>query len=70
MSELNCKHIRVGSEVFLKTQVLKKMSDEIHMLTNNMVNLYASGFSEDDVGRIEEMVRQRAEVILQLTGSK
>jgi len=63
------KHIRVGDEVFLKTQVLKKMSEEIQMLSSNMVSLYASGYDEEELTRIEDMVRERAEIILQLTSS-
>jgi len=63
------KHIRVGDEVFLKTQVLKKMSEEIQMLSSNMVSLYASGYDEEELTRIEDMVRERAEIILQLTNS-
>jgi len=69
MRRSELKHIRVGEEVFLKTQVLKRMSEEIQMLSSNMVSLYASGYDSEELTRIEDMVRERAEIILQLTNS-
>jgi len=69
MRRSELKHIRVGEEVFLKTQVLKRMSEEIQMLSGNMVSLYASGYDSEELTRIEDMVRERAEIILQLTNS-
>lgn len=67
MRRSDLKHIRVGDEVFLKTQILKKMSDEILVLTDTMVGLYASGHDVDEVSRVKSMVKERAEIILQLT---
>lgn len=67
MSRRDLKHIRVGNEVFLKTQLLKKMSEEIYLLSENMVGVYASGYGKDEVARLEEMIRQRSEIITQLT---
>ncbi|MFC3149698.1 hypothetical protein ACFOEK_01510 [Litoribrevibacter euphylliae] len=67
MSRRDLKHIRVGNEVFLKTQLLKKMSEEIYLLSENMVGVYASAYGKDEVARLEEMIRQRSEIITQLT---
>ncbi|GAA3912200.1 hypothetical protein [Litoribacillus peritrichatus] len=69
MSRLDLKHVRVGNEVFLKTQVLKKLSNEIALMAQHMVDLYASGHDELEVERIDLMIKQRAEVIAQLTGN-
>ncbi|GLQ30970.1 hypothetical protein [Litoribrevibacter albus] len=61
------KHIRVGNEVFLKTQVLKNLSKEIGVLVDRMATLYASGNGVNEVVRLERMIQQRADVINQLT---
>lgn len=69
MSHQNLKHIRVGKEVFLKTQLLKKLSEEICLLSENMANIYASRYGKDDVSRLEVMIQQRSEIINQLTST-
>ncbi len=67
MSRLDLKHVRVGNEVFLKTQVLKKFSEEISFMAQHMVDLYSSGHGDREIEKIDAMIRDRAEVIVQLT---
>jgi hypothetical protein len=61
------KHIRMGGEVFLKTQVLRKLSGEIESIVEQMVRLYASGHDGEEITRLDRMIKQRAEIMLQLT---
>jgi hypothetical protein len=69
MSRRDPKCIRVGNEVFLKTQILKKMSEDIHALANQLVVSYSNGFESAEIERIDSMINERAEIISQLTKS-
>ena len=67
MRRVELKHIRFGNEVFLKTQVLRMISEEIEVLTNRLVIFYSNGFNPDQIDHIDRMIRERAEVIYRLT---
>lgn len=69
MSRRDPKCIRVGNEVFLKTQIVKKMSEDIFALSNQLVAAYSNGYDAAEIDRIDRMINERSEIISQLTKS-